>query len=154
MDKPAQRIIQLSSPNKATGSSLPSDFGDGKNPTAHLPPASNSFPQISSSGKGATIKPRASDSDQPSIDVDSSAAETPLGNSKRQTVIFASVNKPSEARAVVEEKEEGDDDTMSVESMVFIHIELPLFPLSAFVPKTLQEAAAAAKTNKYVTFRC
>lgn len=137
--------IQFSSPNKITGTSLPSDFGGGKGSTVHRPPGSNSFPQINSGRRTAPTKIRASDSDQPSIDVDSSATETPLGNSKRQTVIFASVNKSS-GKGVDEE------DTVSVESMVFIHIELPLFPLSAFVPKTLQEAAAAAKNNKYAIF--
>lgn len=81
--------------------------------------------------------------EQPSIDVDldDSEVESSSGNSKRQTVILAKGKHSGMAQEV--EEEPMHEDGISIESMVFIHIELPLFPLSAFVPKALQEAAAA-----------
>lgn len=84
---------------------------------------------------------------QPSIDIDSDGGDfkDSAGNSKRQTVILASEkcggvtrnNEPETMDASMDE-----EYNESLESMVFIHVELPLFPLSAFVPKALQEAAA------------
>ncbi|KAL5106410.1 hypothetical protein TcWFU_008879 [Taenia crassiceps] len=81
--------------------------------------------------------------EQPSIDVDldDSEVESSSGNSKRQTVILAQ-GKHSGATQETE-AEPVHEDSLSIGSMVFIHIELPLFPLSTFVPKALQEAAAA-----------
>ncbi|KAH9281845.1 hypothetical protein ECG_05589 [Echinococcus granulosus] len=86
--------------------------------------------------------------EQPSIDVDldDSEVESSSGNSKRQTVVLAKGKHDEtaqEANGLETETEPGNEDSISIESMVFIHIELPLFPLSAFVPKALQEAAAA-----------
>ncbi|VDK33905.1 unnamed protein product [Taenia asiatica] len=87
--------------------------------------------------------------EQPSIDVDldDSEAESSSGNSKRQTVILAKGKHSGMTQEA--EAEPAHEDSISIESMVFIHIELPLFPLSAFVPKALQEAAAAR--NKRTT---
>lgn len=89
---------------------------------------------------------------QPSIDVDldKSDLDSSSGISKRQTVILASAKRQPEnisggARDIQVEAE----DDISMGSLVFIHVELPLFPLSTFVPKILQEAAAA-KHNRYV----
>lgn len=94
--------------------------------------------------------------EQPSIDVDldNSELDSSSGNSKRQTVILANRKREADTGgdlAVTEEAqaeaEAAIEDSISMESLVFIHIELPLFPLSAFVPKIMQEAAAA-KQNK------
>ncbi|KAM3175984.1 hypothetical protein ACTXT7_007413 [Hymenolepis weldensis] len=89
---------------------------------------------------------------QPSIDVDldKSDLDSSSGTSKRQTVILASAKRQPEnvsggARDIQVEAE----DDISMGSLVFIHVELPLFPLSTFVPKILQEAAAA-KHNKAI----
>ncbi|VDO15628.1 unnamed protein product [Rodentolepis nana] len=92
--------------------------------------------------------------DQSSIDVDldrsdlSSSSE----NSKRQTVILkSSKQQPQNANGDVQDSQVKADEDISMESLVFIHVELPLFPLSTFVPKILQEAVAA-KHNTYVFF--
>ncbi|VUZ42869.1 unnamed protein product [Hymenolepis diminuta] len=87
---------------------------------------------------------------QPSIDVDldKSDLDSSSGISKRQTVILASAKRQTEntSGSVRDIQIEAEDD-ISMGSLVFIHVELPLFPLSTFVPKILQEAAAV-KHNK------
>ncbi|VDD79747.1 unnamed protein product [Mesocestoides corti] len=75
--------------------------------------------------------------EQPSVDVglDESDLESFSEDSKCQTMILAkSVQSDTGAPA---------EDTSSVGSVVYTHIELPLFPLSAFVPNALQETATS-----------
>lgn len=89
--------------------------------------------------------------EQASIDVDleTSRPGSSSGNSKRQTVILASEKRQDNTNGGVEiqaNQPEAECD-ISMESLVFIHIELPLFPLSTFVPKTLQDATALKHTR-------
>nr|CDS26534.1 conserved hypothetical protein [Hymenolepis microstoma] len=84
--------------------------------------------------------------DQSSIDVDldKSDLSSSSGALKRQTVILkSSKQQPQNASGDFPDIQVNAEEDISMESLVFIHVELPLFPLSTFVPKILQEAAAA-----------
>ncbi len=108
-----------------TAHSLPQFSSDGDNSTITPTPRHHTSPTLHpNDGTGSRL------SEQPSIDVDlesDSDQESSPGESKRQTVIAMG------GRTIIQAE--------SLESLVFIHVELPLFPLSAFVPKALQEAA-------------
>lgn len=71
--------------------------------------------------------------DQDEANTNTNDDKSSFDETKRQTVIAVKMEP-----AKVEPFEMLADP---FESPAFIHVELPLFPLSAFVPRTLQEAA-------------
>ncbi|VDM32366.1 unnamed protein product [Hydatigera taeniaeformis] len=130
--------------------SLPPSFAKKTKERPDGIPKSRSYPPMS--GESDNHHCGYNLEEQPSIDVDfeDSEVESSSGNSKRQTVILAKGKHGGETQeAAAAAAEPVHEDSISIESMVFIHIELPLFPLSTFVPKALQEAAAAR--NKRAT---